>query len=140
MSKLPSILKLDLARVESRKRLAKMHKADRFKAMFGLTTGPIQDQERTEADEAAEQSRQRCNNLTDEERAALLDEGLSMVDEPPEETNGTRIARENRAACNDLTKEERAELLEVAMQTIHESTPSNPPASPPKSCPQDPGK
>lgn len=140
MNNKPSVLKLDPARVESRKRLAQMHPADRFKAMFGLTSGPIQDHERTEADELAEQSRQRCNNLTDEKRAALLKEGLLMISEPPEETNGTRIARENRTACNDLTKDERAELLEVAMQTIHGTTPANLPASPPKSCPQDPDK
>lgn len=36
MSDKPSSLKLDPARVESRKRLEQMHPADRFRAMFGL--------------------------------------------------------------------------------------------------------
>jgi len=35
-----STLKLDPARVESRKRLEQMHPADRFKAMFGLPVTP----------------------------------------------------------------------------------------------------
>lgn len=136
----PSRIKLDPARIESRKRLEQMHPADRFKAMFGLTSGLIQGHERTEADELAEQSRHRCNNLTDEERAELLKEGLLMISEPLEETNGTRIARENRTACNDLTKEDRAELLDVAMQTIRGTTPSNLPASQPTCDHPGPGK
>lgn len=40
MSNKSSTLKLDPARVESRKRLAQMHPADRFKAMFGLPFTP----------------------------------------------------------------------------------------------------
>jgi len=40
VSKLPSILKLDPARIESRKRLEQMHPADRFKVMFGLPFTP----------------------------------------------------------------------------------------------------
>lgn len=129
-----STLKLDPARIESRKRLEQMHPADRFKAMFGLTSGPIQAHERTEADEAAEQSRKRCDN------SALEDLLREPVGEPPEETNGTRIARENRTLCNNLTKEERAELLEVAMQTIHGTTPVNLPASQPTCDHPGPGK
>ena len=49
MSDKPSTLKLDPARVESRKRLEQMHPADRFKAMFGLpfnlpTDSPLENQ------------------------------------------------------------------------------------------------
>lgn len=91
----------------------------RKEAMFGLTTGPIQDHERTEADEAAERTRQMCNKLPFEE---LMQEPIR---EPPEETNGTRIARENRTACNNLTKEERSALLEEAMRMIEAEKPAD---------------
>lgn len=144
MSKLPSVLKLDPARVESRKRLAQMHVADRFKAMFGLFFTPPNDTMKTSFVPFSE------NNPTHQDPYGGY--GVSQHQgsddcwgsfyeaQDHERTEADEAAEKARQMCNNLTQEERDALFEEGMRIVNGTTPSNLPASQPKSCQQDPDK
>lgn len=143
-----SILKLDPARVESRKRLENMHPADRFKAMFGQpftppTNSPLENQTNTIMKFRKKPIIVEAVQYTDKMRlSGNLPEGVHIVpmnnngDMPVIHTfEGELIVREGDWIVTGIKGNQylcHPDFFEANYEAVDEPTPANLPASSPK--------